>query len=160
MLYTFYSEYGALQLLTDFAYVSKWVTDCPIISQTVRNQLLKNEVLRRCEGVGRLLLRHPGEAISMRKRHSMKENYDKTGTIWFRSGWKRLFLSNVSARRTNERGSPESPGLERMPAEMYVPNQEQWLELRASKRYNFCCTEWPKDIFTNLLHFETVTLRR
>ncbi|KAF3426589.1 hypothetical protein E2986_02670 [Frieseomelitta varia] len=63
-----FSEYGALQLLTDFAYVSKWVTDCPIISQNVRDQLLKNEVLRRCEGVGRLLLRHPGEAISMRKR--------------------------------------------------------------------------------------------
>ncbi|KAK1122726.1 hypothetical protein K0M31_009170 [Melipona bicolor] len=67
-----FSEYGALQLLTDFAYVSKWVTDCPIISQNVRDQLLKNEVLRRCEGVGRLLLRHPGEAISMRKRLSMK----------------------------------------------------------------------------------------
>ncbi|XP_012345486.1 coiled-coil domain-containing protein 142 [Apis florea] len=110
-----FSEYGALQLLTDFAYVSKWVTNCPIISQNVRDHLLKNEVLRRCEGVGRLLLRHPGEAISMRKR---------------------------LARRTNERGSPESPGLERMPAEMYVPNQEQWLELRASKRYNFCCTEY------------------
>ncbi|CAD1475157.1 unnamed protein product, partial [Heterotrigona itama] len=109
-----FSECGALQLLTDFAYVSKWVTDCPIISQNVRDQLLKNEVLRRCEGVGRLLLRHPGEAISMRKRLT---------------------------RRTNERGSPESPGLERMPAEMYVPNQEQWLELRASKKYNFCCTE-------------------
>lgn len=110
-----FSEYGALQLLTDFAYVSKWVTNCPIISQNVRDHLLKNEVLRRCEGVGRLLLRHPGEAISMRKR---------------------------LARRTNERGSPESPGLERMPAEMYVPNQEQWLELRVSKRYNFCCTEY------------------
>ncbi|XP_028521435.1 coiled-coil domain-containing protein 142 [Apis cerana] len=110
-----FSEYGALQLLTDFAYVSKWVTNCPIISQNVRDHLLKNEVLRRCEGVGRLLLRHPGEAISMRKR---------------------------LARRTNERGSPESPGLERMPAEMYVPNQEQWLELRASKKYNFCCTEY------------------
>ncbi|CAL7938036.1 unnamed protein product [Xylocopa violacea] len=109
-----FSEYGALQLLTDFAYVSKWVTNCPIISQNVRSHLLKNEVLRRCEGVGRLLLRQPGEAISMRKRLT---------------------------RRTNERGSPESPGLERMPAEMYVPNQEQWLELRASKRYNFCCTE-------------------
>ncbi|KAG7190741.1 hypothetical protein KM043_006813 [Ampulex compressa] len=109
-----FSEYGALQLLTDFAYVSTWVTGCPIISQTVRNHLLKNEVLRRCEGVGRLLLRHPGEAIAMHKR---------------------------LAQRTNERGSPESPGLERMPAEMYVPNQEQWLELRAPKRYNFCCTE-------------------
>lgn len=63
-------------------------------------------------------------------------------------------MFNVSARRTNERGSPESPGLERMPAEMYVPNQEQWLELRASKRYNFCCTEyWPNNISTNLLYF-------
>ncbi|XP_076632201.1 coiled-coil domain-containing protein 142 [Colletes latitarsis] len=109
-----FSEYGALQLLTDFAYVSKWVTSCSIISQEVRDHLLKNEVLRRCEGVGRLLLRHPGEAISMRKRLT---------------------------RTTNERGSPESPGLERMPAEMYVPNQEQWLELRAPRRYIFCCTE-------------------
>ncbi|XP_054013894.1 coiled-coil domain-containing protein 142 [Hylaeus anthracinus] len=109
-----FSKYGALQLLTDFAYVSQWVTSCTIISQDVRNRLLKNEVLRRCEGVGRLLLRHPGEAISMRKRLT---------------------------RRTNERGSPESPGLERMPAEMYVPNQEQWLELRAPRRYIFCCTE-------------------
>ncbi|XP_017886413.1 coiled-coil domain-containing protein 142 isoform X2 [Ceratina calcarata] len=109
-----FSEHGALQLLADFAYVSKWVENCTMISQNVRSQLLKNEVLRRCEGVGRLLLRHPGEAISMRKR---------------------------LARRTNERGSPESPGLERMPAEMYVPNQEQWLELRASKKFNFCCTE-------------------
>ncbi|XP_026827107.1 coiled-coil domain-containing protein 142 [Ooceraea biroi] len=109
-----FSEYGAQQLLTDFAYVLTWVTDCPIISQNVRNHLLKNEVLRRCEGVGQLLLRHPGEAIAMRKR---------------------------LARRTNERGSPESPGLERMPAEMYVPNQKQWLELRAPKRYNFCCME-------------------
>lgn len=63
-----FSEYGALQLLTDFAYVSKWVTNCSIISQNVRDHLLKNEVLRRCEGVGRLLLRHPGEAIAMRKR--------------------------------------------------------------------------------------------
>ncbi|KAI4504207.1 hypothetical protein M0802_000678 [Mischocyttarus mexicanus] len=109
-----FSEHGAFQLLTDFAYVSTWVTGCPIISQNVRNHLLKNEVLRRCEGVGRLLLRHPGEAIAMHKR---------------------------LARRTNDSGSPESPGLERMPAEMYVPNQEQWLELRAPKRYNFCCTE-------------------
>ncbi|XP_015434914.1 PREDICTED: coiled-coil domain-containing protein 142 [Dufourea novaeangliae] len=109
-----FSEHGALQLLTDFAYVSKWVSGCTIISQEVRDRLLKNEVLRRCEGVGRLLLRHPGEAISMRKK---------------------------MVTRTNEQGSPESPGLERMPAEMYVPNQEQWLELRAPKRLTFWCTD-------------------
>ncbi|XP_033219207.1 coiled-coil domain-containing protein 142 [Belonocnema kinseyi] len=109
-----FSDWGAFQLLTDFAYVSKWVIDCPVISENVRNLLLKNEVLRRCEGVGRLLLRHPGEAIAMNKPPQPSKN---------------------------ENGSPQSLGLERMPAEMYVPNQEQWLELRAPKRYNFCCTE-------------------
>ncbi|XP_011301008.1 uncharacterized protein [Fopius arisanus] len=110
-----FSEFGALQLLTDFAHVSRWVTDCPIISQGVKGHLLKNELLRRCEGVGRLLLRHPGEAIAMQKRRY---------------------------RRTNDNGSPQSLGLERMPAEMYVPNQQQWLELRASKTYKlYCCTD-------------------
>lgn len=71
----FCSEYGALQLLMDFAYVSKWVTNCSIISQNVRDHLLKNEVLRRCEGVGRLLLRHPGEAIAMRKRMGKRRGF-------------------------------------------------------------------------------------
>ncbi|XP_066581937.1 coiled-coil domain-containing protein 142 [Prorops nasuta] len=113
-----FSEHGALQLLTDFASVSTWVTECPIISQNVRNHLLKNEVLRRCEGVGRLLLRHPGESIAMHKRFVRRADGSTATT-----------------------GSPRSPGLERMPAEMYVPNQEQWLELRAPKKYYFCCTE-------------------
>ncbi|XP_011505801.1 PREDICTED: coiled-coil domain-containing protein 142 [Ceratosolen solmsi marchali] len=107
-----FSEWGALQLLTDFAHVLTWVTNCSIISENVRPHLLKNEVLRRCEGVGRLLLRHPGEAISMNKK---------------------------LLKKTTQNGSFESFGLERMPAEMYVPNQEQWLELRAAKRFNFCC---------------------
>lgn len=41
-------------------------------------------------------------------------------------------------------GSPTatSLGLERMPAEMYVPNQEQWLELRAGRNCSLCrCIE-------------------
>lgn len=63
-----FSDWGALQLLADFAFVSSWVSECSIISEKVREHLLKNEVLRRCEGVGRLLLRHPGEAISMNKK--------------------------------------------------------------------------------------------
>ncbi|KAH0557837.1 hypothetical protein KQX54_012170 [Cotesia glomerata] len=63
-----FSEIGAYQLLSDFAYVTQWVSNCSIISQNVKDQLLKNEVLRRCEGVGRLLLRHPGEAIAMHKK--------------------------------------------------------------------------------------------
>ncbi|XP_034937778.1 uncharacterized protein [Chelonus insularis] len=109
-----FTELGAYQLLTDFAFVSEWVTKCPIISQNVKEHLLKNEVLRRCEGVGRLLLRHPGEAIAMKKRIT---------------------------KRASDNESPASLGLERMPAEMYVPNQEQWLELRAEGYYKLhCCS--------------------
>lgn len=33
-----------------------------------------------------------------------------------------------------ESDSPEGELEQLMPAEMYVPNQEQWLELRASKK--------------------------
>ncbi|XP_046753058.1 coiled-coil domain-containing protein 142 [Diprion similis] len=105
-----FSEWGALQLLTDFAFVKTWLMERSIISPTVRGHLLKNEVLRRCEGVGRLLLRNPGEAIVMHKQRE---------------------------KLNSESASPESLGLERMPAEMYVPNQEQWLELRAPRRCIF-----------------------
>ncbi|XP_058810308.1 uncharacterized protein LOC131675367 isoform X1 [Phymastichus coffea] len=107
-----FSERGALQLLADFGRVLTWVADCPAASDALRRQLLRNEVLRRCEGVGRLLLRRPGEAVSM---------------------------SSTSSRRADDDDSAQSLGPERMPAEMYVPNQEQWLELRASRRRNFCC---------------------
>ena len=60
-----FSQYGALQLLVDFAYVKTWIVNCPIVSQEMRKKMLRNEVLRRCEGVGRLLLRSPGEHIKM-----------------------------------------------------------------------------------------------
>ncbi|XP_043282352.1 coiled-coil domain-containing protein 142 [Venturia canescens] len=66
-----FSERGAFQLLADFSFVDTWIMACPILSPNVGNHLLKNEVLRRCEGVGRLLLRNPGEAINMNK-HSRK----------------------------------------------------------------------------------------
>lgn len=36
-----------------------------MVSEKVCQTLLENEVLKKCEGVGRLLLRQPGEAISM-----------------------------------------------------------------------------------------------
>lgn len=74
------------------------------INDHIRLQMMKNEVLRRCEGVGRLLLRNPGEKIKMTDKQKDK---------------------NVS---------PKTDTKELMPAEMYVPNQEQWLELRAGKR--------------------------
>uniref|UniRef100_A0A1Y1MHN9 Coiled-coil protein 142 C-terminal domain-containing protein n=1 Tax=Photinus pyralis TaxID=7054 RepID=A0A1Y1MHN9_PHOPY len=60
-----FSQSGAYQLLTDFASVTTWLVNCPIITQHMRKVMLKNEVLRRCEGVGRLLLRSPGEQLKM-----------------------------------------------------------------------------------------------
>lgn len=46
----------------------------------------------------------------------------------------------------DEDDSPKSEDGELMPAEMYVPNQEQWLELRANRRKSvfnltLCCAE-------------------
>ncbi|KAK5644415.1 hypothetical protein RI129_005715 [Pyrocoelia pectoralis] len=110
-----FSHYGAYQLLTDFASVSTWLINCPIITQQMRKVMLKNEVLRRCEGVGRLLLRCPGDQLKMNEK--------------------------IKAKETE---SPKSDTSELMPPEMYVPNQEQWLELRAHRRKikfktSLCC---------------------
>jgi hypothetical protein len=59
------SEWGALQLLVDFASVPNWLEGCTWLESAVRNHLARSEVLRRCEGVGRLLLRCPGEPVAM-----------------------------------------------------------------------------------------------
>lgn len=59
------SEWGALQLLVDFGSVPNWLEGCTWLESVVRNHLARGEVLRRCEGVGRLLLRCPGEPVAM-----------------------------------------------------------------------------------------------
>ncbi|KAF5288634.1 hypothetical protein FQA39_LY15329 [Lamprigera yunnana] len=110
-----FSQYGAYQLLMDFASVRTWLLNCSIMTQSIRKEMLKNEVLRRCEGVGKLLLRSPGEQLKMN---------DKV--------------------KSDQNESPKSDSTELMPPEMYVPNQEQWLELRAHKgrtifNTSICC---------------------
>lgn len=60
-----FSERGAYQLLRDFASVGDWLKECPILSHETLKHMIKNEVLRKCEGVGRLLLRSPGEQLKM-----------------------------------------------------------------------------------------------
>lgn len=59
-----FSQQGARQLLTDFRSISTWLMGCSIVRQEIKKSMLKNEVLRRCEGVGRLLLRSRGERLS------------------------------------------------------------------------------------------------
>lgn len=67
-----FSQYGACQLLCDFGYITTWLIDCPNLGEIMRKRLTKNEVLRRCEGVGRLLLRCPGEKIKMTDKNKRK----------------------------------------------------------------------------------------
>ncbi|KPI92559.1 Coiled-coil domain-containing protein 142 [Papilio xuthus] len=113
-----FTKEAALQLLSDFDEVRVWLNDCIQLSAICRKQMLQNEVLRRCEGVGRLLLHAPGDLISMQ---------DST-------------MQSAKNIRKHESDTPE----QLMPAEMYVPNQKQWLTLRAKNfkgpiAFTLCC---------------------
>ncbi|CAG9100691.1 unnamed protein product [Plutella xylostella] len=113
-----FSKDAAVQLLADFNEVRNWLTACKHLTPAAKKQMLQNEVLRRCEGVGRLLLHAPGDLISMQ---------DST-------------MQSAQQLRKDENDAPE----QLMPAEMYVPNQKQWLTLRANKMkgplaFSLCC---------------------
>lgn len=59
------SREGALNLLRDFEGVSEWIIACKDVQPEHVDILSKHEVLRTCEGVGKILLRKPFEIISM-----------------------------------------------------------------------------------------------
>jgi hypothetical protein len=100
-------------LLADFGAVPTWLQERAGLAPAVERSLVRSEVLRRCEGVGRLLLRRPGEALQLHDTAATSRHRDTT----------------------HEDGSvPGTPVKDSMPAEMYVPNQEKWLELRARRR--------------------------
>lgn len=52
-------------MLRDFEGVSEWIIACKFVLPEHVDILAKHEVLRTCEGVGRILLRKPFEIISM-----------------------------------------------------------------------------------------------
>lgn len=56
---------GALNLLKDFEGIAEWIESNKEIPEAYREKLMKHEVLRYCEGVGKILLREPYEVISM-----------------------------------------------------------------------------------------------
>lgn len=62
---THFSREGALNLLRDFEGVSEWIIACNYVRPEHVAILSKHEVLRTCEGVGKILLRKPFEIISM-----------------------------------------------------------------------------------------------
>lgn len=52
-------------MLRDFDGVSEWIRACRHVRPEHVEILAKHEVLRTCEGVGKILLRKPFEVISM-----------------------------------------------------------------------------------------------
>lgn len=60
-----FSYCGAINLLKDFEGVAEWIQNCKDLPEFYQDKLSKHEVLRMCEGVGKILLREPDEVISM-----------------------------------------------------------------------------------------------
>ncbi|XP_035900175.1 uncharacterized protein LOC118506736 [Anopheles stephensi] len=103
---TKFSSAGALNLLKDFDGVAEWINACEALDERLRDTLSHHEVLRMCEGVGKLLLRKPEETISI------------------------LPSPSKAGKKTDETADEKAP----LPPEMFVPNQKRWLELRARDR--------------------------
>lgn len=85
----FFSREGALNLLRDFEGVSEWIIACAEVLPEHVEILAKHEVLRTCEGVGKILLRKPFEIISMvepmsitPKRHQQSLNGDENPILY------------------------------------------------------------------------------
>ncbi|CAO1395618.1 unnamed protein product [Diamesa serratosioi] len=102
-----FTHFGALNLLKDFEGIVDWILSNKEIPEYYRDKLSKHEVLRMCEGVGKILLREPDEVISMFP--SPKEA--------------------KSMASSTEEDVDSAP----LPPEMFVPNQTRWLKLRARK---------------------------
>lgn len=56
---------GALNLLKDIYAIAEWIENNKEVPDVYREKLMKHEVLKYCEGVGKILLREPEEVISM-----------------------------------------------------------------------------------------------
>lgn len=108
-----FSRCGAVNLLKDFDGVAEWIENCASVPSEHCEKLAKHEVLRMCEGVGRILLRKPNDIIEMMPSPRILRNSDDD-TV----------------------GTDEKPPL---PPEMFVRNQQQWLELRARNRKPLAC---------------------
>ncbi|XP_067616359.1 uncharacterized protein [Eurosta solidaginis] len=113
-----FSVNGAVQLLSDFDCVREWIVKCPLLDAMQLEKLSNHEVLRMCKGVGKILLRKPEDVISIVQ--SPKFPYDR-----------KTVGADAAAQETQ------------LPSEMFVSNQKNWLQLRASKGniFSWCCSD-------------------
>lgn len=74
-----------MNLLKDFDGVSQWILSCHDIQKEHVEILARHEVLRMCEGVGKILLRKPDEVISMMSEIKLTKAMNGTATFDFHS---------------------------------------------------------------------------
>ncbi|XP_066965914.1 uncharacterized protein [Macrobrachium rosenbergii] len=108
-----FSLWGAQQLLKDFHALAEWLQKYPGLAPEARTQVLAVDVLRECEGVARLLMRQPPLVIGYTSQNQVAP------------------MGPISAGRKHDKEVKLSPENDDIPAEMYVPNQQLWLSLRA-----------------------------
>ncbi|KAJ8954734.1 hypothetical protein NQ318_011429 [Aromia moschata] len=100
-----FGQYGACQLLCDFGHITTWLVDCSVVNEAEK----ENDEERDTE--------------KMRRSRTTAAKVPR----------ERIKMTDKNQRRVSNSES-EGEKTELMPAEMYVPNQEQWLELRAVKK--------------------------
>ncbi|XP_050687974.1 uncharacterized protein LOC126981210 isoform X1 [Eriocheir sinensis] len=125
-----FSLWGAQQLLKDFHALAEWLQKYPGLAPEARTQVLAVDVLRECEGVARLLMRQPPLVVGYTSQNQVAP------------------MGPISAGRKHDKEVKLSQDNDDIPAEMYVPNQQLWLSLRARPASSVCvkmgsCCSWP-----------------
>ncbi|KAB7500155.1 Coiled-coil domain-containing protein [Armadillidium nasatum] len=129
-----FSLWGAQQLLKgllrNFHALAEWLRNYPGLDPEARTQILAVDVLRECEGVARLLMRQPPLVVGYTSQNQVAP------------------LGPISAGRKHDKEVRLSSEDDDIPAEMYVPNQQLWLNLRARSSTALCvkfasCCSWP-----------------
>ena len=61
-----FSDFGAIQLRTDFGALRTWIANNETLKEESRRYLLLVDSIRQCEGVARLLLSRPGDLVDVK----------------------------------------------------------------------------------------------
>ena len=105
--------------------------------------MINFRIFRHCEGVAKLLLTaKPEELVDVKPRNKV---HPITGNMTLGRHLSTIHDDSLNLALTEETQRPTSPiahVLESIPVELYVPNQQRWLSLKANSKLlslPFCC---------------------
>eukprot|EP00094_Tigriopus_californicus_P002786 TCALIF_02688-PA protein Name:"Similar to CCDC142 Coiled-coil domain-containing protein 142 (Homo sapiens)" AED:0.06 eAED:0.03 QI:0/0.87/0.77/0.88/0.87/0.88/9/28/508 len=126
-----FSDCGAHQISLDFQGLRTWIVANPYLKEDSRRYVLLLDSIRQCEGVAKLLQSKPGEVVDVKSTKNRVTPISENGTV----------NNNHHANHTQRQLSPVNQILDSIPAELYVPNQQQWVKLKTGTKLSlpFCC---------------------